>query len=484
MSPRKAIAGPSTPVGYAPGSPLTAGYNARMPTYFPCPNAQCSYQFDADMLPAAAMVTCPLCRTRFPYRANRPVPTAAGPAAGADDPRPAGPRVVRLRDVPRGGGVLTTIAWVGGFAIVVAGVVAAVTLRGRTGGPDEGAREARLDERFNLRVEPFPAGFGPDTNAPQQLEANVMVRKRANPDGWVAVAARDWADRQPRAGELDEFFRGRLRSAFRTLETEAVEGAAWAGRPATGVRFTGTLDGAQVRGEAYAMAEKGVGYVFLAWAAEADWAGLRDELVGLREKVTPAGFRDAWVEKRSGVTVYEGEGFQLEDPDGAWVRAKPADEWKNERVKYVLDNVKDVDPAAVMAFLARYQIRERGDALRQSPEAKALVVELPGGGDPLEAAKANALERVKRDFADGVPEGLALEPMPKSPTGIQLPTGGPAIGRFRLKNPKASGDEEVWVISAITVGDKVVAVQTNVLEKNASYVEEWMVRLAGSLKAK
>jgi hypothetical protein len=78
---------------------------------------------------------------------------------------------------------------------------------------------------------------------------------------------------------------------------------------------------------------------------------------------------------------------------------------------------------------------------------------------------------------------VALEPMPKSPTGIPLPTDGPAIGRFRFRNPKSAGDEEVWVISALAVGDKVVAVQTNVLEKHASYVEEWMVHLAGSLKA-
>jgi hypothetical protein len=34
------------------------------------------------------------------------------------------------------------------------------------------------------------------------------------------------------------------------------------------------------------------------------------------------------------------------------------------------------------------------------------------------------------------------------------------------------------------VGDKVVAVEAHVPERHASYVEEWMVHLAGSLKAK
>jgi len=45
-----------------------------MANFFPCPNPACTYQFDADQLPAAAMVTCPICRTRFPYRAAAPAP--------------------------------------------------------------------------------------------------------------------------------------------------------------------------------------------------------------------------------------------------------------------------------------------------------------------------------------------------------------------------------------------------------------------------
>lgn len=457
-----------------------------MPTYFPCPNAQCSYQFDADILPRAAMVTCPLCRTRFPYRANRPVPAPAGPgtAGPGDEPGPSGPRVIHLRDVPRGGGIVMTLLWVGGFVIVASAVLATVTLRGQwqnRADPDTPA--ATTDEKFNLTVEPFPPGWSPDSNASRGVDANILIRKRANPDGWVAVAARDWGDRQPRAAELDELMRGRLR-AFRTLETEPVEGRTWAGHPASSVRFTGTLEDVQVRGEAYAFSHKGIGYVFFAWAADADWERVRDELVELREKVKPAGLRDRWVEKQANVQVFEGDGYQLEDSDGVWVRAQPAEEGKqSKKTDYVIDDVKALDPAATMAFLARYQIRERGDGLRLSPEANALVVELDAKGNPLEAATANVVERAKRDFA-GDPPDFTLEAMPKSPSGIPLPTGGPAIGRFRLKNPRAVGDEDMWIISAIPVGGKIVAVEAHVAERYASYVEEWMVHLAGSLKGK
>jgi hypothetical protein len=74
--------------------------------------------------------------------------------------------------------------------------------------------------------------------------------------------------------------------------------------------------------------------------------------------------------------------------------------------------------------------------------------------------------------------------MPKSPSGVALPAGGPAIARYRFQNPLDREDRGLWVVSAMTVGDKTVAVEIHVPEKDASYVEEWMVRLAGSLKAK
>src|SRR5262249_34891622 len=146
---------------------------ARMPTNFPCPNSQCSYQFDADILPAAAMVTCPLCRTRFPYRANRPVSATAG-VEPADDLRPAGPRLIHLREVPKGGGLLTTLLWVGGFCVVLAGLLAVVIMRG---GPQSNTSTDVTSDTFNLRVDPFPAGWTEDLATRRPVDANILGRK-------------------------------------------------------------------------------------------------------------------------------------------------------------------------------------------------------------------------------------------------------------------------------------------------------------------
>lgn len=463
-----------------------------MPSYFPCPNPQCSYQFDADILPPAAMVTCPLCRTRFPYRASRPAPAttpadgtpASGtPAAGT---AAAGPRLVQLRQAPKSA-VLPTVLWVGGFSLVLGLLVVGLIMRGR--GTTDNGSDAK-DERFNVKVEPFPSAWEADAAAQKPVNGNILGRKRAGPDAWIAVAAQDFGKRMPRPAEMRELMEGRLRG-FSSLETEPIEGVTWAGHPALAVRFTGTLEEAQVRGEAYAFAFKGIGYAYFAWAGEANWESVRAEASGLREKVTPANYRGDWKEEQLNTEVHtvEGAAYQVEDVDGkVWVRAKPEDQWtKEDKLKYPLDDPKEEDPAATMAFLAQYKIRGGGDNKRQPAEAKALVVELPGGGDPLEAAKNHVLERIKREFAATgaqVPPGLKLEPMNRSPGGVSLPSGGPAIGRFLFRDPFDPKSPVMYVISAASVGGKTVAVEAHCLDKDASYLDEWMVHLAGSLKAR
>ena len=454
-----------------------------MPTYFPCPNAQCSYQFDADILPPAAMVTCPLCRTRFPYRAGRPSPAPNEAPPPDDDARPAGPRVVNFREVPKSNVWVTVIA-VGAFCLVLVAVLVGLNMRGQ---PRRDATGVATDERLNLKVEPFPPGWEEDAAVRKPVDANVLGRKRADADGSVAVAAKDWGDVQPRTSELDEMMRTRLRQGIATLELQPMEGETWAGQPALAVRFTGSLDDEHVRGEAYAMGYKGIGYVFFAWAGDANWAGLRDELVALREKVRPASFREKWVPKRANTETYPSDDgtYQVEDVDGAWLKGKPADQWGPKEKKYVLDpdDLKALDPKAAMAFRAEYQIRERGDAKRHPAEAKALVVELDKGGDPLEAAKAHVIERIKRDYAGTAPD-LKLEPMARAPSGAALPAGGPAIARLLFKDPYDRDNRVVWVVSALRMGGKTVAVEAQVPEKYASYVDEWMVHFAGSLKTR
>jgi hypothetical protein len=369
---------------------------------------------------------------------------------------------------------------------VLALLVIGLTMRGRN---NADLTTDAIDAKFNIKVEPFPAPWENDAGAQKAVDANVLGRRRSSPDGWVAVAAQDYADREPRTAELDELMRRRLvgENGLRTPFFEDIEGEKWAGQSAIGLRFAGDLNEMQVRGEAYSMSYKGIGYVFYAWAPESEWAAVRDELVGLREKIKPASFRDKWVEKRANTEVHtvDGAGYQVEDVDGVWVRGKPADEDRpTKKTDYIVDDVKQIDPAVTMAFRAQYRRRESGDSMRRPAVTWAEVVELPGGGEPLEAAKEHVIERIKKDFVAGNVPDVKLESMMRSPSGTPLPTGGPAIGRFIFRNPLGKDDRVVYVISALSIGGKTVAVEARASEVDASFVDEWMVRLAGSLKAK
>ena len=155
-----------------------------MPTSFPAPTPSVSTSSTRTaavrghghlpVVPDAASVIGQTGRSR--PRPGRQGRTPGPPAA-----------VVHLRDVPKSGGVLTTVLWVGGFALVLAGVVAAVTFAGR---PRSRPASETTNEKFNLPVEPFPAG-GRTTDPPAAaLAANILGRTRSQP-GW-----RGWRSRR------------------------------------------------------------------------------------------------------------------------------------------------------------------------------------------------------------------------------------------------------------------------------------------------
>lgn len=462
-----------------------------MPSYFPCPNAQCTYQFDAEILPPAAMVTCPLCRTKFPYRANQPAPveanTASSPGGAAGGPQaPAGPRVVNLQGGPSYGGKLQLVLWVAG-SLAVLGVIVMVLLKW-TSKPPIGSGgyggDGQVDSTFNLRVETFPSGWDDDATTRETMQANVIGRKRTGPDAWLALVAKDYGKRNPRAADLNELMDYRLRQAVSVPEFQPLEGRTWMGQPALAVLFAGELDGIRIRGEAHAVGFKGIAYVCFTWCHEREWDAMQEELTSARDKVKFLTQRTNWEPEIAATTVYSptGAGYQIEDNDGVWVLGKPADQWKQrDPNKFIIDDPKEHDPAAKMMFMVRYQSRIGGDGKRKAPTAEAMLASWDAGGDPLEAAREHVLARIKRDYGEAVPAGLTLEPA-AGPTPI--PTDGPAIGRFRFRDPNSRDNREIWIISAIRVGSEVVALEIKTLEKDITYVEEWMIHLAASLRSK
>ena len=451
-----------------------------MANLFPCPNSQCNYQFDADMLPPAAMVTCPLCRTRFPYRAAKPVTAPA--AEGGEDAVPPGPRVVNLRNQPKYGGIWVTMLWIAGFGLFLAGLMTAMYLWSRPRVPRGGTEVS--EERLNFKMDPLPSGWEEDMKSREGLALNVFVRKRTSPDGWIGMFAEDFKDRNPRAGELRDRMLSRLKTYGRNMNFVELAESKWMGQPGQGYQFQGDFNDVAIIGECVAVSYKGIGYIFYAWATDRDWEAVKGELMDLRGKVRRAGYREKWTEEQTNTKVYSQAkpAYRLEDRDAAWQQAVPLEEGVVAKKNDYNIDPKEIDPAASFAFRARFQIKVGGDTRQHAAEAKALVLELPQGADPLETAKKHLIERIKKDYAGDPPE-ITLEPMAKSPANIPLPADGPVMARLLFRDPLDKDNKHMYVISAINADGMTIVVETDVLERNASYVEEWMVHLAGSLRA-
>lgn len=456
-----------------------------MPNYFPCPNAQCTYQFDADILPAAAMVTCPMCRTKFPYRANRPM--SEQPQAPPPTPAPTGPRVVQLRNGPQRGGILSTILWAGGFSIVLIALLFAVYMWNNH---KPYVSKQLLEDRWNFALD-MPSGWEEDTKARVDMNVNIFVKRKVGADQWIAMFAKDYGERSARPGEVRDELLARFKvtrddpdnpKAFRNMNQVELDGTKWMKQPAIAYEFTADYNDTPIRGECHAVQYQGMVYACYIFAVDKDWDACKGELVAFRDRIRLGTFRDGWKEKKSNTQIHvvEGAPYQVEDADSVWKRA--SEEGDPKKGDYVL-NPKDIDMRASMAFMARFKLRTMTDSRQHAAEAKALVIELPKTADPLDAAKADVIERLKKDYAGEAPE-LKFEPMAKSPAGIALPSDGPAIARLLMRDPTDRENVTMWIISAINIGDKTIACQISVLEKNASYVEEWMVHLAASLKAK
>lgn len=453
-----------------------------MPSYFPCPNAQCQYQFDADILPAAAMVTCPMCRTKFPYRATPPVGSEPPPAPLTST----GPRVLNVRNVPQRGGILPTILWGAGFSVVLIALLFAVYMWNRQ---KPFVNKKHNEDRWNFSLD-IPDGWEEDAPVRTEMNVNIFVKKKVGAEQWAAMFAKDYGDRSARPAEVRDELLARFKvgqndpdapRAFRNLTQVELEDAKWLKQPAIAYEFTAEYNDLPVHGECHAVQYKGIVYAFYVFAANKEWDGCKAELAAFRNRIQLGSAREKWEEKVSNTRTFSPEGapYQVEDRDDVWRAAVEDGDLK--KGDYVV-NPKDIDKHATMAFIARHKFRVGRDTRVREGEAKALIVELPKGGDPLETAKAHVIELLKKDYPN--PPDLKFDALTKSPGGVAIPSNGPAITRLLMRDPLDKENVNMWIIAAIDIGDKTVAIEINTHERYAAQLEGYMVNLAHSLKAK
>ncbi|MCX7665071.1 MAG: zinc-ribbon domain-containing protein [Gemmataceae bacterium] len=499
-----------------------------MSSIFPCPNTGCTYQFNADQLPPAAMVTCPFCRTKFPYRRgigvvmaqpvavpppasstqashlppsaagefdfgnfNQPEPTTSVSASEPDSTgrAPQGsyqrePRLVGAVGLPSKKTLpVTALVLSGVVAFLVVAVVGVVIFFIKSGKPAKGP-DKQSEEIYNLEFIPFSDEWQKDESFRREIDANVIgMSRKESPKAMFALWANDYKDRMPRANELRDAMTSRVKSYMPGCEIVNKKDGKLLGLGAQAIAFQGTpttKGGDVYRGEAYAVGSKGIGYVVFLLAPLAEWDAAKKELDSVKDLVKLGKGRENWKEssapKKS--IAPPGAPYDIEDHHGGvW---KSIDGPLNEDR---MPDLKAYDPATVYLLEGRKAFQGtsvKGTKSWTNVKATAAVLELPKSGDDiLETVKTYTEGYIKRQYVEGDNDGKIVPY--DSPTGLELPTG-PKIGRFIHRDKTNPDLQEMWILSAIEIDGKIYAVQAKCREEHARYLEEWMTTLAGSLK--
>lgn len=476
-----------------------------MPNYFPCPNSACTYQFDAEQLPAAAMVTCPLCRTRFPYRAaasrtqsaasktdGNPFTDEAPRESASQSERPN--RLVTPRYIPTDSRSKTALMLVG-FTVIVAVVLAIIffMMKKNPFTAAAGSSDLYVDQNFNFRFMKFDKTWPEDAGLRGKLGTNAFLQKRSNPDAWIGLRAIKLGDngkRNARPDEMSKELLNLLRRNFTGLEKTPIERSVGDNHQADAFEFQGELKDTDtvMYGEALAFDYKGIGYVFLMFAPLDKWEQVRDELTKMRNSFAFADLRKDWKpEQQEIITHYiDGGNYQLVDEDAIWKRGIPEPKEDDDgpkrpaprRGEYVRDP-KDADEKATMVFRAVMPVKNpQRDRL---PEADAMVLVFDKSeGDLLEMVRKYIHDKLKSKVNEGVE--IKLVPLSKSPSGALVPGSAAAVGVYRSTNSEDKTQSFYYVISALKVEDKVVAAVGWCTEKDAEYMDRFILKFVASLR--
>ena len=469
-----------------------------MANFFPCPNPACTYQFDADQLPAAAMVTCPICRTRFPYRAAAPSakapardakqnPFGSGPADGGDSQTAPSPqrertnRLVNPGQVPKGNKT-QTILMIAGFTGVLFTVLAIVffSMRNNPFRSDGETAETYTDDENNFRFRRFDKSvWTEDKSIRSKMKISGFIQKRTKPDAWFALHTKDFGKKSPRPNEMRTAMIKMLRSGFKLDPNTPAFQATISGQPAYAIQFQGEQAGQQMIGEGYAFNNKGIGYILLYWASNDSWESAKRELKDLAASFEFATARDKWQETESSVDQYfvASGNYQIDDIDGVWERGTvEGEEGPKKPVKkpYILLNMADKDKQATMAF------RFKESQIRPVPETIVLVMEK--AADPLQAAHDYWFEKLKEDEGRNGEVKIAFEPVKKSPSGMEIPKSDAKIGIYLLENPEDRKSKKFYAIAAMNIGDKLVAAISWCPDREAEDLEPLMLTFIATLK--
>jgi hypothetical protein len=434
-----------------------------MPTTLKCPNPSCPYLFDPSTVPAGVVLGCPRCTMRFTLGAPVSAPAAAShppPATAAAASRTAGsafeamtPEAARADGqegprLPVRSSSLQTGMLIGVAALGLAAVGIAIWYTVTHDPSSRSSNPATLfpEQNFSL-VE--PSSPWAQDGALQGTLGSLFVRvyKRANPDACIAIGVKDFDGKEPRPSELKQPLFVALSRVLmpNTLQRQTIpDGTTWFGRAVDGFNFRGQLkNGSVVEGEAYHVVNGGFGYWFLAWAGENEiYAEQKETFRTFRFKCKFLDERSDRDTKQQSAVRFTNNviGYSIVDGEGIW--REVSDE----------ETVKAEDPRADKYFTAK--IKQEGSDFTR--DADLVIFVLDGAADPLALARSYVEERENRDVES---RGKSIFSEHKEDTSLDEPNPVAGSAPYVLLTSRNTTSEmsRLWAISAIKVGDKIVA---------------------------
>lgn len=431
-----------------------------------CPNPVCPYLFDPSRAPVGVVLTCPRCGMRFTLGSPAAPPPVAPP------PQPPVPVVAEPEYAPDRAGRRQTIVLATVVSVLLAGAALAIYFK-VTSDPRSTRASAELDE-LNLAFDPPGDPWALDDPMRVKLGTPVrLVYRRQNPVAYIAVGARDFETRHPRASELRDGLMGPLQKVCDNLRVEDdMPGAKWLGKPARAFRFRAQSREGNIGGVCHAVAHQGVGYWVICWCGEDDIDALLPEFEAARDRFRLLTRRDRWRPREGTTNDFRGDraDYRLTDTEGIW---KPAE-----------SKPEDEDPQADLHLRAK--IKRRGADFPDEADLLVYVVD-GGGGDPLQDARkfveekrAAEVRRANDSFSPTFKELTGV------PDGELSPNAGDAsspVIRIQSTVPGASGQARLIVVSGTRVNDKLVVVHAWCEWAQRPAFEAAFMQIAGSLRA-
>ncbi len=266
--------------------------------------------------------------------------------------------------------VLGVLAVVGTAVAIGIAVIGKINSSGGSSG-----NTINFEERNVSYHLPIP-NWERDDEVKSLLSANLIGLRHTNSGAIAAIEARDYQTRNPQIGELKEGITERMRPLFDDLDLNEEQGAVWAGISAMKYSIRGTardkLGSGIYLGEAYAIANQGIGYWFVALAPESEASQLAEDLDKLRNRMKFISAREDWKATSSGSVLLVGDAadYRLTDGDGWWKK------FPDPRIE---------DPRADLVYDAEFQSRVKRD-IKFKARLTVLVLD-PTSDDPMAALR-------------------------------------------------------------------------------------------------